>query len=59
MARFMNLAESSLEECPYYLSLAHHLTHGDTDQLVALLEKVSKMLNAFVGRQATGRSTLL
>jgi four helix bundle protein len=46
-ARFMNLAEGSLEECRYYLILAHDLGYGDTDQLAVLLEEVSKLLNAY------------
>ena len=46
-ARFMNMAEGSVEECRYYLILAHDLGYGDTDQLTALLEEVSKMLNAY------------
>ena len=46
-ARFMNMAEGSLEECRYYLILAHDLGYGDTDQLTALLEEVSKLLNAY------------
>ena len=48
-ARFMNVAEGSLEECRYYLILAHDLGYGDTDQLTALLEEVSKLLNAYAG----------
>ncbi len=48
-ARFMNLAEGSLEECRYYLILAHDLSYGDTGQLTALLEEVSKLLNAYAG----------
>jgi len=28
-ARFMNLAEESLEECRYYLIMAHDLGYGD------------------------------
>jgi four helix bundle protein len=44
--RFMNLAEGSLEECRYYLILAHDLRSGDTNRLMALLEEVSKLLNA-------------
>ncbi|HYM09712.1 MAG TPA: four helix bundle protein [Bryobacterales bacterium] len=46
-ARFMNIAEGSLEECRYYLILAHDLGYGDTAQLMALLEQVSKLLNAY------------
>ena len=48
-ARFMNVAEASLEECRYYLILAHDLGYGHTDQLTALLEEVSKLLNAYAG----------
>lgn len=48
-ARFMNLAEGSLEECRYYLILAHDLGYGDTTRLTALLEEVSKLLNAYAG----------
>jgi four helix bundle protein len=46
-ARFMNLAEGSLEECRYYLILAQDLGYGDTGRLAALLEEVSKLLNAY------------
>ncbi len=48
-ARFMNVAEGSLEECRYYLILAHDLGYGDTDQLAVLLEETSKLLNAYAG----------
>jgi four helix bundle protein len=47
-ARFMNMAEGSLEECRYYLILAHDLRYGDTSRLTALLEEVSKLLNTYV-----------
>ena len=46
-ARFMNMAEGSLEECRYYLILAPDLGYGDAGQLTALLEEVSKMLSAY------------
>jgi four helix bundle protein len=46
-ARFMNVAEGSLEECRYYLILAQDLGYGDTAQLSTLIEEVSKMLNAY------------
>jgi four helix bundle protein len=42
-ARFMNLAEGSLEECR---SLAQDLGYGDTLQLAAAAEEVSRMLSA-------------
>ena len=45
--RFLNMAEGSIEECRYYLILAHDLGYGDTAQLTILIEEVSKMLNAY------------
>jgi four helix bundle protein len=46
-ARFMNLAEGSLEECRYYLILAQDLGYGDTTKLASALEEVSRMLSAY------------
>ena len=46
-ARFLNIAEGSLEECRYYLILAHDLGYGQTDSLTSTLEEVSRLLNAY------------
>jgi len=46
-ARFMNIAESSLEESRYYLILAQDLGYGQTDVLMNSLEEVSRPLNAY------------
>ena len=46
-ARFMNLAEGSLEESRYYLILARDLGYGDTTKLLDHLEEVSRMLSAY------------
>jgi four helix bundle protein len=46
-ARFMNMAEGSLEECRYFLILAKDLGYGDTGKLSAMLEEVSRLLNAY------------
>jgi four helix bundle protein len=46
-ARFMNIAEGSIEECRYYLILAKDLGYGDTVALSNVLEEVSRMLNAY------------
>lgn len=46
-ARFMNVAEGSVEECRYFLILAGDLGYGDTSGLSTLLEEVSRMLNAY------------
>jgi len=45
-ARYMNVAEGSLEESRYYLILAHDLGYGQTDELLAALEEVSRLLNS-------------
>src|SRR5437870_5428279 len=41
-ARYMNIAEGSLEECRYYLILASDLEYGDTNALNAALEETSR-----------------
>lgn len=46
-ARFMNIAEGSLEESRYYLILAQDLGYGRTEVLMTLLEEVSRLLNAY------------
>ena len=46
--RFLNIAEGSLEECRYYLILAHDLGYGKTETLRDLLEEVSRLLNAYI-----------
>ena len=46
-ARFMNIAESSLEESRYYLILAPDLGYGQTDALRNSAEEVSRLLNAY------------
>jgi len=46
-ARFLNMAESSLEETRYFLILARDLGYGDTTQLMTALEEVSRLLNAY------------
>jgi len=46
-ARSMNTAEGSLGESDYYLILAHDLGYGETDQLTAMLDEVSRLLSAY------------
>ena len=46
-ARYLNIAEGSIEECRYYLILAQELGYGSTDGLVTLLEEVSRLINAY------------
>lgn len=46
-ARFMNIAEGSLEECQYYLILVQDLGYSETSQLTIDLTEVSKMLGSY------------
>jgi four helix bundle protein len=52
-ARFMNLAEGSLEECRYYLILAQDLGYGDTSSMSNALEEVSKILSSYAAALLT------
>jgi four helix bundle protein len=45
--RFMNIAQSSLEECRYYLILSRDLEYGDTKELMLQLEEVSRLLTSY------------
>lgn len=49
-ARFMNIAEGSLEESRYYLILAHDLGYADTQALAEQLNEVSKLLSGYIAR---------
>jgi four helix bundle protein len=46
-ARFLNIAQGSLEECRYYLILIADLRYGDTSELNERLEGVSRLLTAY------------
>lgn len=46
-ARLMNVAEGSVEESRYYLILARDLGYGQTEELLAALEEVSRLLNSY------------
>ena len=46
-ARYMNMAEASLEESRYYLILAQDLGYGNTSSITTSLEEVSRLLNAY------------
>ncbi len=47
-ARYMNIAQGSLEECRYYLILVKDLGYGDTSNLMAPLVETSKLLQAYL-----------
>lgn len=46
-ARFLNIAQASLEECRYYLILSHDLEYHGGDTLADLATEVSKLLTAY------------
>jgi four helix bundle protein len=46
-ARFMNIAEASLDEATYFLVLAHDLGYADTGAAIAQAETVSRILRAY------------
>jgi four helix bundle protein len=47
-ARFLNIAEGSVEECRYYLILSQDLGYGQSEALTSTLEEASKLLNAYI-----------
>ena len=46
-ARFMNIAQGSLEECRYYLILANDLNYGQNHEMLPRIEEVSKLLERY------------
>jgi four helix bundle protein len=52
-ARFMNMAEGSVEESRYYLILAQDLGYGQTGELMASLEEVSRLLYSYAASLLT------
>jgi four helix bundle protein len=47
-ARFYNIAQSSVEECRYYLVLTRDLEYADVQEASRLIQEVSKLLEAYV-----------
>lgn len=46
--RIFNIAQGSLEECRYYITLSHDLGYGENEQLDSLSEEISKLLNSYM-----------
>jgi four helix bundle protein len=46
-ARFMNVAEGSVEESRYYLILSQDLGYGSTGELMELLNEIGRLLNRY------------
>ncbi|HEV2246136.1 MAG TPA: four helix bundle protein [Terriglobia bacterium] len=47
-ARYMNIAEGSLEESRYYLILVQDLGYGNTELLMNKLDEVGRLLGAYL-----------
>ncbi len=46
-ARFMNIAQGSVEECRYYVILSEDLGYGNTKDLLDILDEIGRILNAY------------
>lgn len=55
-ARFLNIAEGSLEECRYYLILVQDLGYGETESSMSTLEEVSRLLSGYARAILASRS---
>ena len=55
-ARFLNIAQGSLEECQYYLILSKDLEYGNNQIMSSGLDEVSKMLDAYRSKILTSNS---
>ena len=55
-ARFMNIAQGSLEESRYYMILSNDLKYADTSYLFSLVEEVSKLLEKYTSSILTSGS---
>ena len=47
-ARYLNIAQGSLEECRYYLLLIRDLQYGDTTKLSNDLDDIGKMIDSYI-----------
>lgn len=52
-ARFLNIADGSLQECSYYLILAKDLGYADAPQLFKTVDEIGKILNVYSQRLLT------
>ena len=55
-ARFMNIAQGSIEECQYYLILSNDLKYGENSFLIELLDEISKMLQSYISKILSSNS---
>lgn len=47
-ARFLNIAQASLEECRYFLILTSDLGYGSTESMLLLLDETSRFLDNYL-----------
>ena len=55
-ARFMNIAQGSLEETRYFLILIRDLDYGNTSHLMDEIDQIGKMLQAYTNAILTSVS---
>jgi four helix bundle protein len=55
-ARFMNIAEGSLDECGYYLVLVQDLGYAETGRMAVALDEVRRLLRAYTAALLAARS---
>ena len=56
-ARFLNIAEGSVEECRYFLILVKDLGYGDALAIPAAPEEVSRLLGAYTAAILTSSTS--
>lgn len=56
--KFLNIAQSSLEECRYYLILARDLSYGDSTSPLGLLDEVGRLLDGYARSLARNHDLL-
>jgi four helix bundle protein len=56
-ARFLNIAEGSLEESRYYLILAQDLGYAKTQEHLTAIEEVSRLLHAYAAAILTSSTS--
>jgi four helix bundle protein len=55
-ARFLNVAEGSLEEARYYLLLAHDLSYGEQSSLETQADEVARLISVYMRTILASRS---
>ncbi len=55
-ARYMNIAQASIEECRYYLILTRDLRYTETGSCLMMLQEVSKLLERYASAILTSDS---